>query len=131
MAKLCPSYGLGPTDPVAAAQIQRWLSIAQGHVFNGPCAARLVTVFKRDFDHARAVATAERLFAVLEAYLTGRDFLVGDGATLADVALYSYIARAPEGEVPLEPYPAIRAWLARIEALPNFFAMPVASKPAA
>ncbi len=120
-----------PADPVAAAQIQRWLSIAQGHVFNGPCAARLVKLFKRDFDHARAVATAERFFAVLEPYLTGRDFLVGDGATLADVALYSYIARAPEGGVSLAPYPAIRAWLERVEALPKFFAMPVAQQPAA
>jgi glutathione S-transferase len=115
-----------PSDPVQAAQIQRWLSVAQGPVFNGPCTARLVKLFKRDFDHERAVATAGRLFAVLEPTLTGRDFLVGEGATLADVALYSYIARAPEGDISLEPYPAIRAWLERVEALPNFFAMPVA-----
>jgi len=120
-----------PTDPVEAAQVQRWLSVAQGPVFNGPCAARLVKLFKRDLDYERAVATAERLFAVLEPYLDGRDFLVGNGATLADVALYSYIAQAPEGEVSLQPYPAIRAWLARIEALPNFLAMPVVQKPAA
>jgi len=120
-----------PTDPVAAAEVQRWLSVAQGPVFNGPCAARLVKLFKRDFDHARAVAAAGQLFAVLEPHLDGRDFLVGAGATLADVALYSYIARAPEGEVSLEPYPAIRAWLTRIEALPNFLAMPVAAQAAA
>ncbi len=120
-----------PSDPVQAAQIQRWLSVAQGPVFNGPCAARLVKLFKRDFDHGRAAATAGRLFAVLEPYLTGRDFLVGEGATLADVALYSYIARAPEGDISLAPYPAIRAWLERVEGLPNFFAMPVAQKPAA
>ena len=120
-----------PTDPVEAAQVQRWLSVAQGPVFNGPAIARIVKLFKRDFDHERAVATAERLFAVLEPYLAGRDFLVGAGATLADVALYSYIARAPEGEVSLAPYPAIRAWLERVEDLPNFLAMPLAQKPAA
>jgi glutathione S-transferase len=120
-----------PTDPVEAAQVQRWLSVAQGPVFNGPCAARLVKLFKRDLDHERAVATAERLFDVLEPHLDGRDFLVGNGATLADVALYSYIARAPEGEVSLHPYPAIRGWLALIEALPNFLAMPAVRKPAA
>ena len=120
-----------PSDPVEAAQVQRWLSVAQGPVFNGPALARIVKLFKGDHDHDRAVATAGRLFTVLEPYLTGRDFLVGAGATLADVALYSYIARAPEGAVSLEPYPAIRAWLERVEALPNFLAMPVAQKPAA
>jgi len=120
-----------PTDPVAAAQVQRWLSVAQGPVFNGPAVARMVKLFGRDFEHERAVAIAGRLFAVLDPTLAGRNFLVGKGATLADVALYSYIARAPEGEVSLEPYPAIRAWLARVEALPNFLPMPLAQKPAA
>ena len=36
------------------------------------------------------------------------------------MAGYSYIAKAPEGGVSLEPYPNIRAWLKRIEALPGF-----------
>mgnify|MGYP002653329791 CR=1 FL=1 len=44
--------------------------------------------------------------------------------TIADVAHYSYTAHAPEGGVSLEPYPNIRAWLARIEALPGFVPFP-------
>ncbi len=48
---------------------------------------------------------------------------VGERATLADVAHYAYVARAPEGLISLQPYPAIRAWLARIEALPGFVPM--------
>jgi glutathione S-transferase len=44
--------------------------------------------------------------------------------TIADIAIYSYTAHAPEGGVSLEPYGNIRAWLARIEALPGFVAMP-------
>ena len=115
-----------PTDPVAAARVQRWLSVAQGPVYNGPASARIARLFGGEFDHARAVIVAGRLFAVLEQQLAGRRFLVGDGPTLADVALYSYVARAPEGEVSLEPYPAIGAWLARVEALPNFLPMPLA-----
>ena len=56
--------------------------------------------------------------------LANRPFLVGEQATIADVAGYSYIAHAPEGNVSLADYPNVRAWLARIEALPGFVPMP-------
>lgn len=115
-----------PEDPVGAARVQRWLSVAQGPLAFGPAQARIIKVFGAPLDHQRAVTIAGNLFRVLEQELTGRDFLVGDAPTLADVALYSYTARAPEGAVSLEPYPAIRAWLGRVEALPRFFPMPVA-----
>lgn len=111
-----------PQDRKAA--IQAWLSVAAGPLFNGPCAARLVTVFGADFDHERTKATAAALFEVLGKELGKRPFLVGDKPTIADVALYSYTAHAPEGGVTLEPFGNIRAWLGRIEALPGFVAMP-------
>ena len=38
------------------------------------------------------------------------------------MALYSYIARAPEGFVDLSDYANVKAWLQRIEALPGFVA---------
>jgi glutathione S-transferase len=113
-----------PTDPVAAAKVQRWLSVAQGPVFNGPCAARLIKLFGRTGDHERAVATAHELLGVLDAELQTRAFLVGEAPTVADVAVYSYVARAPDGEVSLDAYAAVRDWLARVEALPGFLAMP-------
>lgn len=113
-----------PTDPVVAAEIQRWLSVAQGPVFNGPCSARLVTVFGAALDHERAKAVTEKLFGQLEAHLAGRDWLVCDHATIADVAIYSYVAHAPEGGVSLTPFTAIRRWLSAVEALPGFQPMP-------
>lgn len=109
--------------PVEKAQIQRWLSIAAGEIASGPAAARLVTVFGASLDHASAKAKAHALFAVMNAELEGKTFLVGDRLTIADVAGYSYIAHAPEGGVSLAAYPNIRAWLARIEAQPNFVGM--------
>ncbi len=112
-----------PEDPVGAAQVQRWLSLASGPIFAGPCAARLVTLFDAPFDHAKAVAGAAKLLATLDGMLAGRRFALGDTPTIADVAGYSYIAHAPEGGVTLEPFPNVRAWLARIEALPGFVAM--------
>jgi glutathione S-transferase len=113
-----------PTDPVGAAQVQRWLSIAQGMLAYGPARARIIMKFGGKFDLAAAQALAERLFQVLEAELKDRTFLVGDRPTLADIALYTYTAAAPEGGIDLAPYPAIRLWLKRVEALPNFEGMP-------
>ncbi|MCW0234680.1 MAG: glutathione S-transferase [Ferrovibrio sp.] len=113
-----------PVDPAQAAQVQRWLSVAAGQLASGPAAARMVTLFKAPLDHDRAKAIAAQLFAVLEQHLAQQAFLVGNAPTIADVALYSYTAHAPEGGVSLQPWPHIRAWLARIEALPGFVPMP-------
>ena len=112
-----------PKEPKAAAEVQRWLSIAAGPIFSGPCVARLVKVFGADFDHAKAVATAHSLFAIMEDHLAGREWLAGDTITIADVAGYSYTAHAPEGGVGLDDYPNIRRWLDRVEAQPKFIGM--------
>ncbi len=112
-----------PRDPKTRAEIQRWLSVAANEIANGPAAARLVTVFGAKLDHERALKSAAALLGTLDGQLAKRPFLVGDSPTIADIAGYSYIAHAPEGGVDLEPFPAVRAWLARIEALPGFIAM--------
>ena len=112
-----------PKDAAQRADVQRWLAVSAGQLSAGPGAARLVRVFNAPLDHAFAVRKAHDLFKVLESELTQRDFLVGKSTTLADIAMYTYTAHAPEGDVSLEQYPAIRAWLARIEALPGFVPM--------
>jgi glutathione S-transferase len=112
-----------PVDPVAAAEVQRFLSTAAGQVAFGPAAARLVNVFGAALDHKRAIEVAHNVLGVLESHLDGRDWLVGSNPTIADVANYAYIAHAPEGDVPLDSYPNVRAWLGRIAALPGFVPM--------
>lgn len=112
-----------PRDPVAAAQVQQWLSVAAGALAAGPASARIAVVFGVKLDHERAKGLAGQLFTVLDAHLSGQPFLVGHAPTIADVALYAYTAHAPEGGVSLDAYPAIRTWLARIEALPGFVPM--------
>lgn len=110
-----------PEDPVTQARIQRWLSVAAGPIAFGPAAARLVTVFGASLDADTAIARAHALYRVVETLLAERTWLAGTPApSLADVALYSYTAHAPEGNVDLSPYPRVRALLARIEALPGF-----------
>ncbi|MGH8299920.1 MAG: glutathione binding-like protein, partial [Steroidobacteraceae bacterium] len=58
-----------------------------------------------------------------------RDYLAADHPTIADLACYAYTAHAPEGGISLEPYPALRSWLSRIEALPRFEPMPSSPLP--
>jgi glutathione S-transferase len=120
-----------PRDALTAARLQQWLSLAAGELAFGPADARVIKLFGRAYDYERAKTIAGRLFAVMEPHLAARRFLVADHPTIADVALYSYTAHAPEGGVSLEPYPNIRAWLGRIEALPNFVPMAKSPVPAA
>jgi glutathione S-transferase len=112
-----------PSDPVAAAEVQRFLSVAAGPVASGPASARLVNVFGAGLDHNRAKEIAHGVLDVLNRHLENRDWLAGETPTIADVANYAYIAHAPEGDVSLEAYPNVRAWLNRIAALPGFVAM--------
>lgn len=112
-----------PVEAKEAAEVQRWLTVAADNIYAGPCAARLVKVFGTSHDHAAALSKSHGLFKVMEAHLEGRDWLATENPTIADVAGYSYIAHAPEGGVDLAPYPKLRGWLARIEALPKFVAM--------
>ncbi len=119
-----------PDDPVIAARIQRWLSLAAGEIRFGPAIARAICILSRPGDLAAAQKIAARVLPFMDAHLADRGFLAHDTATIADLACYSYVARAPEGGISLEPYPHIRAWLARIEALPGFTPMPASALPA-
>ncbi len=124
---LALKYGQGrwlPTDPVGAAHVQRWLSVASGPIAFGPARARLITAFGAPYDAEEAISRSHALLKVVEQELSPSSYLVGNTPTIADVACYSYIAHAPEGNVSLTDYPNVRAWLARIEALPGFVPMP-------
>lgn len=109
-----------PEDPISAARVQRWLSVAAGQIAFGPAAARLITIFNADYRPEEVIARAHAVLRLIEAELDGHEWIAADRATIADVALYSYIARAPEGNVDLSAYANVRAWLERIEALPGF-----------
>ncbi|MCJ2066762.1 glutathione S-transferase [Methylobacterium sp. J-088] len=128
-ARYAPHSGWMPGDPLGAAQVQRWLSIAAGEVRYGPALARLMVVFGVQADRATVHAAAARILAFMDSHLADRRYLATDRATLADIACYSYVAHAPEGGVSLAPYPAVRAWVARVEALPGFVPMPASPIP--
>ena len=123
---LAKKYGDGKwlaEEPLAAARIQRWLSVAAGQLAYGPASARLITVFGAPLNADEVIARSHALLKVMDGELANTPFLAGATATLADVANYSYIAHAPEGNVSLQAYPNVRAWLERVEALPGFVPM--------
>lgn len=109
-----------PEDPQGAAAVQRWLSVAAGEIAYGPAAARLITVFGAKYNPEEVIGRAHALLGKIEAQLVNRDWLAGNRPTIADVAVYSYVARAPEGNVDLSNCPAVSAFLRRVEALPGF-----------
>lgn len=127
---LAQKYGNGrwlPTDPLGAAKVQRWLSVAAGPIAFGPARARLITVFAAPYNPEEVIAYAHTSLKVIDQELGATAYLAGSEPTIADIAdiaAYSYIAHAPEGNVSLDDYANIRAWLARIEALPGFVGMP-------
>jgi glutathione S-transferase len=123
--KYAPSWL--PQDAVAEAEVQKFLSIAAGEIAYGPAAARLITVFGASLDPEFCATVSATVLGKLEAHLDGREWLVGSTPTIADIAIYSYTAHAPEGNISLDAYPNVRALLARIEALSGF--VPMAATP--
>ena len=56
---------------------------------------------------------------VLEAHLGEHEFLVGEGYTLADLALYGYVHCAHEGGLEIDRFPAVKRWLERVRQQPG------------
>ena len=121
--KYAPTYL--PQQPELEAQVQRFLTLAAGELAYGPAAARLITVFNAPLNAEFTQLNADKLLSKLEAHLNDKEFMVAETPTIADVALYSYTAHAPEGNVSLDPYPNVRRWLQNVEALEGFKPMPV------
>ncbi len=120
-----------PEEPVAAAQVQRWLSVAAGEVKYGPATARMVAQWNLPGDPVRAKQIAGVLLPFMNEHLSSRSFLAAEHPTIADLACYSYVAHAPEGGIALVGYASLHAWLRRIEALPQFKPMPASPLPPA
>ncbi len=125
---LAKQYGdhhwLAADDPKAMAQIMAWLSTAANEVARGPNDLRLHYKFGRQLDLVAARQITESLYGIVERQLRESDWLVSNHITIADIAIYPYIALSPEGQISLAPYPAVLRWVGRIQALPGYVGMP-------
>jgi glutathione S-transferase len=117
-----------PQDPLAQAKILGWMFFEQNRME----AVIAVRASLRCYPDRAADATPERLaallaeghalLAIVEAHLTGgRTWLVGDSATVADIAIYGYThSSGARGGFDMTRFPALQAWCARVAGLPGY-----------
>ena len=112
-----------PVEPAAMAEVMQWLAVAENELLFGLARARAVKFFGRDFDLASCQAYGHAGLKVLEQRLAGHQWLAAGRPTIADLACMPYAALSWMGDIPLDDYPAVRAWIDRVRALPGFIAM--------
>lgn len=112
-----------PADPIGKARVMEWLAVSENELLYGLARARAVMRFKRPFDLAQCQKEGHAGLATMESRLSEGEWLAGEHATIADIACYPYVALAHEGEISLEPYPAVQGWLGRVQGLPGWVAM--------
>ena len=112
-----------PGEPAAMAEVMQWLAVAENELLFGLARARAVKCFGRDFDLASCQAYGHAGLKVLEQQLAEHAWLATGNPTIADIACMPYAALAYMGGIPLDDYPAVRAWIDRVRDLPGFIAM--------
>lgn len=107
-----------PSDAFTRAQMHSWLFWEQYNHEPAIAVRRFRTLYQGLPDDEIEPALLDKghaALAMMEKQLSHTDYLVGDGLTLADIALVAYTRVAPEGGFDLASYPGVRAWVSRIE----------------
>ncbi|MCB1634289.1 MAG: glutathione S-transferase family protein [Xanthomonadales bacterium] len=117
-----------PTERWDHAQVLQWLFFEQYSHEPYIAVARFIRSFlglpeARRAEYESKQAGGYRALAVMDQHLARQEWLVGDGCSIADIALYAYTHVAHEGGFELAGYPSVRAWLDRIAALPGYVPM--------
>jgi len=111
-----------PVAPGPMAQVMQWVALAGNEIQFGLQYARRGILQDRwtagTLEQGQAMGRVA--LNALELRLADHAWLALDRPTIADVACFPYVETAPEARVPLDPYPAIQAWLARCKALPGW-----------
>lgn len=113
-----------PNDTIELAEIMSWLATSANEIQNGPARLRVHYKFGRQIDFKHVTETCNKVLKIIDSHFSGRNWLVGDCPTIADIALYPYLALAHEGHIDMTPYGHIQVWKKRFEALSDYLAMP-------
>ncbi|MEW5756481.1 MAG: glutathione S-transferase family protein [Pseudomonadota bacterium] len=117
-----------PADRYTRAQVLQWMFFEQYSHEPYVAVARFIRKFLPS-DHVRRAELPRlhergyKALKVMEQHLGKRDFFVGDGYSIADIALFAYTHVADEGGFELDRFPAINSWMGRIRSQPGFVAM--------
>lgn len=112
-----------PDDPYERAQVLQWMFFEQYKHEPGIAVVRFWVAIAEsppptaDIEARRTVGYAA--LDAMERHLAEREYFVSERFTIADIALYAYTHVAPEGDFDLDPYRAVRGWLARVAAQPG------------
>jgi glutathione S-transferase len=125
---LADGSALIPDDPFDRADMLRWMFWEQYNHEPNIATVRfwMGWVGEGNLDDLqRALLPGKRAAGVaalklMDEHLATRDWFVGDAPSLADICLYAYTHVAEEGGFALAPFPAVRAWIARVEGLPGY-----------
>ena len=116
-----------PDDRRAFALVFQWLFFEQ-YSHEPYIATSRFHLLHRPDTPERARLLADRrdggfaALRVMEQHLAKHELFAG-GYSIADIALYAYTHVSHEGGFPLDDFPAIRAWLGRVQAQPGFVPM--------
>ena len=117
-----------PLDPPRFGAVMRWLAFASSHL-GAASLARLHAMMEVPADAAAVMSAAKAAFRIMEDAMIRREFegaawFVGDGPTIADIALFPSIALSRDAGIEHDAYPALRRWIRHVRALPGFRTMP-------
>lgn len=122
---LAERSALMPQAPLARAQVMQWLFFEQ---YSHEPYIATVRYWKKftanpaayQADIARCMPKGEKALQVMEQHLARQIFFVDNRYSIADIALYAYTHSANDGGYELNRYPAVQAWLRRVEQTPRF-----------
>jgi glutathione S-transferase len=124
LVHLSAGTALLPDDPFELAQVVRWLVYEQTDVIPTMGGLRFRLLVGRwrpdDPEAVRRRTAAYDVLRLLDDHLARREFFVAGRPTVADIAIYGYTHVAHEAGIDMDPYPGLRDWFARIEALPGY-----------
>ncbi|MEW6590253.1 MAG: glutathione S-transferase family protein [Pseudomonadota bacterium] len=113
-----------PQDPVRLARIAGWLSTAANEIAAGPNRLRLHRKWARPIDVPQATAVTNLTLQVIDGALAHARWLTGNEASIADLAVYPYLALSPEGGIDIGSYANILRWLGDVRSLDGYIGMP-------
>jgi glutathione S-transferase len=120
-----------PNDPLSLARVTQWLMLANEEI-RALAWARVTVLMKRSREELANLQDFGRSgLAALDRRLEKNIWVAHDHFTIADIACFPYVGLAPQGEVSLEPYPAVTAWLGRVKLLDRYTGMPGLEAPGA